>query len=167
MHVLRGTSRHKAPPPNYILEHNNNNLIILEVLWDSICRSSFIDSVKQSTYSKADLSSATQEIPRILRNPKVHYTIHKCPPPEPILSQIKPVRASQSQFLKIHLNIILPSTPGSSKFSTSFRYPHRNIFFLHLLSHLTCHMPYPSHSSWFNHTNNILWAVRIMKLLAM
>jgi len=48
------------------------------------------------------------------------------PPTFSILSQLDPVHTTQSHFLKIHINIILPSTPGSPQWSLSLRFPHTN-----------------------------------------
>ena len=102
-------------------------------------------SMQQSPSSKANWFSASQEIPRTLRNTKVHHHSHKCPPPVPILSQLDPVHSPTSHFLKIHLEIILPSTPCSPKTSLSLRFPHQTPVKTSTLPH-TCYMPRPSHS---------------------
>ena len=83
-------------------------------------------SMEQSPSAEADRFSASQEIPHILWNTKVHYRIQKLPPPVPILSQLEPVHATTCHFLEVPLNIIFSSTPGSPKWSLSFRFPHLN-----------------------------------------
>lgn len=50
--------------------------------------------------------------------------------------------------------------PSCSKWSSSFRFPQQNPASISFLSH-TCYRSYPSHSSWFEHMNNIWWHVEI------
>ena len=83
-------------------------------------------SMEQSPCWEAKRFAASQEIPHILWNLKVHYHIHKCLPPVPNLSQLDPVQNPTSHFLKIHPNITLTSTPGSPKWSLSLRLPYQN-----------------------------------------
>ena len=95
-------------------------------------------SMQQSPSLEANRFSASQEIPCILWNPKFHYCIHRCLISIPILSQLDPLHTPTSHVLNIHLNIILPSTPGSPKWSLSFRFPHKHPVYATPLSHATC-----------------------------
>ena len=71
--------------------------------------------------------SASQEVPRILWNPKVHYRTHKCPPPVPALGQPNPVQIPTSHLPEFHPNIINSSTPRTPQWSLSVRFPHQDL----------------------------------------
>ena len=84
-------------------------------------------SVEQSPFREAKRFSDSQEISRIVCNPKVRYRIHKCPPPVPILNQLDPIHISISHLLKIHLTssnlrLGLPSGLFPSDFPTKTLY---------------------------------------------
>jgi len=98
-------------------------------------------------------SSVMHEIPCILWKLKFHYSIHKCQPPVPILSQINSLCGPRSH-LKFSFNIILPPTHRSSKWSFSLRSPHQNPVFICPAVH-SCYMPCQSYSSWFDHLAKI------------
>ena len=117
-------------------------------------------SMVQSPSWEANWFAASQEIPRILRNPKVHYRTHKRPPPVSILGQPNPVHIPTSHLLEIHPNIIHPSTPRSPHWSPPLRFSQQHPIHPPLLTH-TRPMPSQSHSSRFYHPHNIGWGVQI------
>ena len=111
-------------------------------------------SMKQSPFWEANRFSVSQEIPRILWKPEVHYRIHKYPPPVPIQSQLDPVHAPPHPIswrsiliLSSHLRLGIPS----GLFPLGFR---TKILYTPLLSPY-CYMPRPSHSFRVDHPNNI------------
>ena len=57
-------------------------------------------SVVQSPSWEANWFAASQEIPLISRNPKVHYRTHKRPPLVSILGQPNPVHLPTSHLLQ-------------------------------------------------------------------
>ena len=83
-------------------------------------------SMVQSPSWEANWFATSQEIPRISRNPKVHYRTHKRPPLVSILGQPNPVHIPTSYFLEFHPNIVHPSTPRSPQWSPSLRFPHQD-----------------------------------------
>ena len=76
-------------------------------------------SKEQKPPWKANRSSASQEVSRILWNPMVRYRV--------------------SHYFKIRFNIFLPPTPGSSKWSPALMSPHQNPVCTPPLPH-TCHV---------------------------
>ena len=105
-------------------------------------------SIQWSPSWEANRFSVSQEIPRILWNPKVHYRPHKRPPPVPILSQLHPVHTPHLISWRSILIISSHLRLGLPKWSLSLRFPHQNPVYVSPLPH-SRYMPRPSHSSWF------------------
>jgi len=90
------------------------NILFTADVRSSGCNNTYLltYSMVQSPSWEANWFAASQEIPLISRNPKVHHRTHKRPPPVSILGQLNPVHIPTSHLLEIHLNIIHPSTPS-------------------------------------------------------
>jgi len=112
-------------------------MLLLRMLVNGIYLRYFIYSVtcftgiganKLTKWSRVLLEKLT--VSQLFRFPAFYgnrsfVTAFTSPPPIPFLIQINHPRPS-SYFLKIHLNIIFPSTPGSSMRSLSLTFPHQN-----------------------------------------
>ena len=102
---------------------------------------------------KTNRFAGSQEIPRILWNPKFHYDFNKSPPTVPILSQLDPIHNPTPHFLKIHLRIIFPATPGSPNWSLFLRFPHQTPLYASPLTHTRC---MPAHLILLDFTTRII-----------
>ena len=121
-------------------------------------------NMEQGCSWEANQFAASQWIPSKFMEPEVSLPHSQVPATCPILSQLDPFHIPTSHFLRAHLNIILPSAPGSPLWSLSLRFPHQNLVQTSPLPHM-CHMPCPYHSFWFHHSHNIGGAVEIIKFL--
>jgi hypothetical protein len=95
-------------------------------------------------FEKLIVTQLVKNILLSLWNPKVHHRIHKSPPPEPILSQLNPVRPIDSYLPKVQLNVIFSPTPRSSQWSLAFGPPNRKPVNTSPLPY-ACHMSSPPH----------------------
>ena len=135
------------------------------LLWDPHISLTYVYSVEQSPSWEANRFSVVKKLAGILWNSKVHYRIDNAR--RPSLSWDRSIQSMPpSHFLNIRLNIILPSTSGSSKWYLSLRFPHQNPVYTSPLPH-TRYMPRLSNFFRFDHMKNIGWGVQIIKLLIM
>jgi hypothetical protein len=69
-----------------------------------------------------------------------------CPKPDKSSPQLSTL------FPKIHSYSVLSSMPWSSKWSLPFKFSNQNFLWISYFSH-ACHMPYPTHPSWYDYLN--------------
>jgi hypothetical protein len=128
--------------------------------------SQLIKVMELNPSSEAANCAALQELSNILRNPKVHYRVHKSLRLVPILSQTIPVHTRPTYLRQIHFNIAHPPTSWSSQWSLSFWLSPLSPICVPLLPH-SCYMLCPYHPLRLDHSSCTWRRVQVMKLLIM
>jgi hypothetical protein len=103
----------------------------------------------QSLYWEADSSSPSQEIPRILWNPKVYCRVCKWLSLDPVLSHLKPLHFLPSYSFNIHFIDTSLCTPVFSKRSLSLGLPNKRA--------CACSCS-PGRATWPAHPILLLWS---------
>jgi len=85
------------------------------------------NSIERSPWWKANSSSASQDIPKILWISNVHCRVHKSQLRVRIINQLNPGQSTHTNFYKIQFSINLLSTPPPSQVSISCRRTHQNL----------------------------------------
>ena len=108
--------------PFQILPHYSRKITPFYGLFSGILTYLLTYYMEKSLSWESNWSAASQEILRILWNPKVHHRSHKRTPPVPILSQLHPVHTPTTQVFQqkwcIYLSslITVPHVPHISTF---------------------------------------------------
>jgi len=115
-------------------------------------------------FIEANSFSASQEISRFLCNPQISYRVQNSRPLIPVMSQSSLVY-TYSYLLKINFSIVPPSSPKSSKWNLSLRFPSPKPF-LHLScpSYVPCVPPDPFSFS-LDHPDNIFFSTLFSNIL--
>ena len=121
--TVHSTPQFFTPP--FVLSRCQHTNFVLKIRSKHIPEYILTYSMVQSPSWAANWFAASQDIPCIPQNPKVHYRTHKRTPPVSILGKSNPVHMPTSNLLEIHPNIIHPSTRRSPQWSPSLRFPHQ------------------------------------------
>jgi len=106
-------------------------------------------------YLEDNNQSASQEIPCLLWNLKVHYWVQKSLSLVPVLSQMNPV----------HSNTLFPSMPRLFKWFFPWGSQSKFCSISHFIH--ACYILHLTHPPWFNCHKNICRSIQVTKLLIM